>query len=463
MTNGRGLTATQRASLKRDGYLLVPSLLEQRVLARIRHRLDELVRQTIAAWQAGRVQDIAEPGVVRVQLDLTDAGFAACHQHPLLADAATTLLGPGWHLAALNLRAPLPGCGHQGLHPDFEQRRTGEPWQTLSAMWIITAFSADNGPLRVIPGSHRVSEPPIDMQAFGSGMGPHPERGQTHRARRIGDLVQQRRPVALRHLQLQHRAAPGDNGRVCSRPPLVQHTAQYELTGPGSPAAVTNREFASPGPSELLNSRKTGFDAFYCEPGIGGAHEKGGVEGEIGRFRRNFLVPVPRVASLADLNARLAEDDLKDARRHIEFRRNTVAADFAAEAPLLRPLPADGFDTGTALWPKADRFARISVGKCRYSVPARLIGTAVRVRLTANELHVFDGRQRWRCTRGWWRAGTSTWCWTTTWRSLPASRARCPARCRSRRHGPTGRSRRRTRPCGRRRAGSWATGPGRGR
>jgi hypothetical protein len=141
----------------------------------------------------------------------------------------------------------------------------------------------------------------------------------------------------------------------------------------------------------LLNSRKTGFDAFYCEPGIGGAHEKGGVEGEIGRFRRNFLVPVPRVTSLADLNARLAEDDLKDARRHIEFRPDTVAADFAAEAPLLRPLPADGFDTGTALWPKADRFARISVGKCRYSVPARLIGTAVRVRLTANELHVFDG------------------------------------------------------------------------
>jgi len=43
VTNGRGLTATQRASLKRDGYLLVPSLLDQRVLARIRHRLDELV------------------------------------------------------------------------------------------------------------------------------------------------------------------------------------------------------------------------------------------------------------------------------------------------------------------------------------------------------------------------------------------------------------------------------------
>ena len=31
------------------------------------------------------------------------------------------------------------------------------------------------------------------------------------------------------------------------------------------------------------------------------------------------------------------------------------------------------------------------VGKCRYSVPARLIDTRVRVRLTANELEVFDG------------------------------------------------------------------------
>jgi transposase len=36
-----------------------------------------------------------------------------------------------------------------------------------------------------------------------------------------------------------------------------------------------------------------GFEAWYCMPGIKGAHEKGGVEGEVGRFRRNHLVPVP--------------------------------------------------------------------------------------------------------------------------------------------------------------------------
>lgn len=36
-----------------------------------------------------------------------------------------------------------------------------------------------------------------------------------------------------------------------------------------------------------------GIDPFYCQPGLDGAHEKGGVEGDIGWFRRNHLVPVP--------------------------------------------------------------------------------------------------------------------------------------------------------------------------
>jgi transposase len=44
-------------------------------------------------------------------------------------------------------------------------------------------------------------------------------------------------------------------------------------------------------------------DPFYCQPGLQGAHEKGGVEGQIGWFRRNHLVPVPEVESFEQLNA----------------------------------------------------------------------------------------------------------------------------------------------------------------
>jgi hypothetical protein len=42
-------------------------------------------------------------------------------------------------------------------------------------MWCIITFTPDNGPPRVIPGSHRVRKPPTDVLAFGSGMGPHPD------------------------------------------------------------------------------------------------------------------------------------------------------------------------------------------------------------------------------------------------------------------------------------------------
>ncbi len=64
-----------------------------------------------------------------------------------------------------------------------------------------------------------------------------------------------------------------------------------------------------------------GFDPFYCQPGVEGAHEKGGVEGEGGRFRRTHLVPVPVVGSLAELNARLEGYDAADDHRRISTRR----------------------------------------------------------------------------------------------------------------------------------------------
>jgi hypothetical protein len=138
-----------------------------------------------------------------------------------------------------------------------------------------------------------------------------------------------------------------------------------------------------------------GFEAFYCEPGPEGAHEKGGVEGDLGRFRRRWLVPVPKVASLGELNAMLAEADAaEDARRHIAYRAATVGADFAAEQAFLRPLPGERFETAATLWPLVDRYSRVSIGKCRYSVPAYLIGSRVRAMLSANELRIFDGSKQ---------------------------------------------------------------------
>jgi transposase len=134
------------------------------------------------------------------------------------------------------------------------------------------------------------------------------------------------------------------------------------------------------------------FDPFYCLPGVEGAHEKGGVEGEGGRFRRNHLVPVPKVKSLAELNTRLAKADRADDHRRINGRVRTVGEMFAIEQPLLRPLPVEVFEPGLSLNPRVDRHARIMVRNCQYSVPARFIGRRIRVHLRAGEVIVLDGR-----------------------------------------------------------------------
>src|SRR3954454_20326426 len=86
------------------------------------------------------------------------------------------------------------------------------------------------------------------------------------------------------------------------------------------------------------------FESQFTTPGLEGAHEKGGVEGEVGRFRRNHLVPVPAVASLGELNALLLAGCEADLRRRIVGRSETVGEAWAVERPLLRALPAEPFD-----------------------------------------------------------------------------------------------------------------------
>ena len=133
------------------------------------------------------------------------------------------------------------------------------------------------------------------------------------------------------------------------------------------------------------------LDAFYCQPGIAGAHEKGGVEGQIGWFRRNHLVPVPDVPSIGVLNTMIDQWDADDEVRRIGSRARTVGEFLAIERPLLKLLPEEPFETGRWFTPRVDRFAQVTVRTNRYSVPVRLIGRRVRVLLHASDLVIYDG------------------------------------------------------------------------
>ena len=139
------------------------------------------------------------------------------------------------------------------------------------------------------------------------------------------------------------------------------------------------------GRDRLLNPRfialrsHYGFESFFCEPGQDGAHEKGGVEGEVGRFRRQRLTPVPVTPTLAALDALMAAADARDDHRRVDGRRATVGQWFAQEAPSLAPLPVTVFDPATVTSARVDTKARICVRGSHYSVPSGLAGRRVDV------------------------------------------------------------------------------------
>lgn len=135
-----------------------------------------------------------------------------------------------------------------------------------------------------------------------------------------------------------------------------------------------------------------GFDSSFTTPGIEGAHEKGGVEGEIGRFRRRHLVPVPQADSIDELNATLAKCGTTDLARTITGRRSPVCELHEAETKLFRPLPEERFDVSERLRVRVNDKSLVSVKQSHYSAPVTLVGLMVEARVCATTVELFrDG------------------------------------------------------------------------
>jgi len=109
------------------------------------------------------------------------------------------------------------------------------------------------------------------------------------------------------------------------------------------------------------------FEAEFCTPVQ--AHEKGGVEGEAGYFRRNHWVPVPAADDLAALNQQVLKACQQDEHRTIAGREQTVGASLLMERDHLLPLAAEGFDLAQVSFPSVNGFGCVKVLTNAYSVP----------------------------------------------------------------------------------------------
>jgi len=111
------------------------------------------------------------------------------------------------------------------------------------------------------------------------------------------------------------------------------------------------------------------FEADFCTPGAG--HEKGGVEGEQGYFRRNHWVPVPQAEHLQALNEQLLKGCRQDEARQVGDRAMTVGTATALEREHLLPISAEGCDLAEVCFPIVDSKRYVKVRTKGYSVPVR--------------------------------------------------------------------------------------------
>jgi ectoine hydroxylase-related dioxygenase (phytanoyl-CoA dioxygenase family) len=203
--NVDGLTEEQARQLDEDGYFVVPDFFTAGEIAALRAEYDK--------WEAKAAKSFAdyniEPGAVFI-IDLYnkspvfDLSFKCS---PTLA-AAHRLLGE-IKVYSLNGRNPGQGIGQQLLHSDAA-RAGADDWHVVNTMILLDDVTEDNGPTRMVPGSHRW--PPLNVPDYNDDDGLLARRGEMTASERA--LI------------------PAD--------PLAPHPAEIHLTGTAGTICVIN-------------------------------------------------------------------------------------------------------------------------------------------------------------------------------------------------------------------------------
>lgn len=111
------------------------------------------------------------------------------------------------------------------------------------------------------------------------------------------------------------------------------------------------------------------FAAHFCN--VRRAHEKGHVEGGVGYVRRNFLVPIPQVASWEDLNTHLAQACQREQDRQAATAAATTAELLATDRHAFLPLPREPYEARRVELVMISALALGRFDGNDYSVPTR--------------------------------------------------------------------------------------------
>lgn len=135
------------------------------------------------------------------------------------------------------------------------------------------------------------------------------------------------------------------------------------------------------------------FDSHFCTVRRG--NEKGVVEGVVKYARSNFMVPVPRVRDLEELNRQLAESCHQDLKRRLRGHGGATKEERLVEDQAhFRALPASKFDACMKQSTTATSLSLVRFDKNDYSVPAEFAHHTVLVKGYIDRVEIYRPGQR---------------------------------------------------------------------
>jgi len=164
------LTTSEKQQLDDAGFVMLAAAPPATLIDELADRIEQLYR--VEGDQAG-AEFKQEPGCRRLA-NLGNKGdvFQRALLWPPLLEAVRHVLGAEFKLSSLNARSVNPHWDRgQPLHTDMGAIPDERGYWVCNSVWLLDDFTAENGAIRLIPGSHRWGTRPQDV--LGDLLAPH--------------------------------------------------------------------------------------------------------------------------------------------------------------------------------------------------------------------------------------------------------------------------------------------------
>jgi ectoine hydroxylase-related dioxygenase (phytanoyl-CoA dioxygenase family) len=166
------MTSQEQRQLDEEGYVVLESCMDRELLNALRTRILELFEEE--GDRAGHEFKTEEHA--RRLANLVDKGevFRRAIVLPRMLEHVRHVLGGDCKLSSLNARSADPHTDvGQPLHVDMGAVPDEQGYWVCNTVWMLDDFTRENGPTRMVPGSHKWGTRPQDV--LDDPFAPHPQ------------------------------------------------------------------------------------------------------------------------------------------------------------------------------------------------------------------------------------------------------------------------------------------------